>query len=458
MRINCRFLVVDSNRILPNAQIVVRDGRIEEINDSPDTGSDLKLPEMAILPGLINAHTHLEFSDLSYPIKAGTDFPEWISRVVKHRRQATEGLNRAEFLQQRRHCILRGLWESGTSGTALLVDIVTNPWSPDWLTDDPVLETLKKLKISKVPIETSQMSAKLSAAKTDLQRDLLESVPRVIPLAEILGLEPHSLRQSIDWAQTTYQHGKQQKGSPLSDSGLLIEIGISPHSPYTLPCAGTFEQLKQFPDSTLTAMHLAESREELQWLSQAEGPFSRLFHSLSQGDFSRRMQIDQAIEWLCSRQRSLLVHGNYLTPAQLDRLAETSVVIVYCPRTHQYFGHNQYPLSEIRRRGIPLLLGTDSRASSPDLNLWQDCRLAHQQHPTWPVNELFDSVTRTPAKVLGVDQRFGSLEVGKLAWLNVMPCPPDAEPENLLRILLESDHRLSPCPLWLSGFNSRSID
>jgi aminodeoxyfutalosine deaminase len=447
LKISCRFLVVDSNRIIANAQIVVGEGRIVELNELPATGSDLVLPETVLLPGLINAHTHLEFSDLRRPIDAGTSFPDWISRVVRHRLQLAGELNEAGLQAHRRHAVTRGLWEAGATGTALLVDTVTNPWQPEWLAADQIRRSLKELSGQGDPAQAGLLEKGAIDSLQDLRMPPMEIIPRVIPLMEILGMDPDRLRQSVGWAEASIQNA-----AIIKDSTFINELGFSPHSPYTLPCTETFDWLKRFPETAIAAMHVAESRDELQWLSQAEGPFQSLFDSMKVSNYSRRMPIDEAVEWLCSRQRSLLVHGNYLTPLQLDRLAAASVGIVYCPRTHQHFGHDDYPLSAIRRRQIPLLLGTDSRASSPDLNLWLECKAARQRHPDWPINDLLDSVTRTAAAVLGADRDLGSLDVGKVAWLNAIPCPPEATSDNLLELLFSSVNSDQPRPFLLPGF------
>jgi cytosine/adenosine deaminase-related metal-dependent hydrolase len=432
---------------MTNAQIVIRDGRIVQLNQQAAGSSDYVLSDSVLMPGLINAHTHLEFSDLDRPIEAGEDFPEWISKVVRHRMQMVADLSPAEWLTRRRSAVARGMLEAGLTGTALLVDTVTHPWTPEWLESDHLRETFRDLAEATGGVLSTQHSDDLKDFRRDNNQLLPRAIPQVIALPEILGMESGRFQQSVTWAETVFARAKE-----LQDSAYLVEMGFSPHSPYTLPCSETFPCLRRFPDHALASMHVAESRDELQWLSSAEGPFRKVFESMQFSDFSHRMSIDQAIEWLCDRRRSLLVHGNYLQPSQLDRLSKASVAIVYCPRTHQHFGHDAYPLSEIRQRQIPLLLGTDSRASSPDLNLWRECQAAHQRHPDWKVPDILDAVTKTAAAVLGVGDKLGSLECGRLAWLNVMACPPEASPNNLLELLMSSPNSDHPRPLCLPGF------
>jgi aminodeoxyfutalosine deaminase len=447
LRIQCQFLVVDSKRVLSNGQVVVRDNRIIGLHDRPDGPADLNLPDSVVLPGLINSHSHLEFSDMSQPLPAGDSFPEWIASVVQHRRQMTEQCRADQLLRRRQRAIVLGLIESGARGTALVADIVTRPWDPAWLTLDSIQECIDEMRAE--PAVDRRFLSWLPAGVERMPSfdKIRQFLPQVISLPEILGTDPQRLKESFDWALAIhYQARAPEKPS------LCREIGISPHSTYTLPVREAFDCLASLSESLITAMHVAESMDELDWLAESQGPFRRLFESLGMPTELPKMQISQAIDWLRTRRRSLLVHGNYLSASQLDSMADGRVAVVYCPRTHRHFKHTEYPLQALRDRRIPLLLGTDSLASNPDLNLWQECKIAHRLHPTWPVSEILDAVTRTPAKVLGVDSDLGSLEVGKLAWLNTVPSPPEATADSLLERLLSSDSESGLCPLPLSGF------
>jgi cytosine/adenosine deaminase-related metal-dependent hydrolase len=131
---------------------------------------------------------------------------------------------------------------------------------------------------------------------------------------------------------------------------------------------------------------------------------------------------------LAAAQRALVIHGNYLDDEERDYLARhrQRLSLVYCPRTHQYFGHAPYPLEELLARGVRVVLGTDSRASNPDLSLGDELRFAAARHPTVSPQELLRGATLDAATALGLERELGSLTVGKLASFIALPLPEGA--------------------------------
>jgi aminodeoxyfutalosine deaminase len=98
--------------------------------------------------------------------------------------------------------------------------------------------------------------------------------------------------------------------------------------------------------------------------------------------------------------------------------------VVYCPRTHAYFGHPRYPLTSLVAAGARVALGTDSRASNPDLEMLKELRFAAAKHPEVAPAELLKMATIHGAEALGLDQGIGSLHVGKRAEYVTIPLPP----------------------------------
>jgi cytosine/adenosine deaminase-related metal-dependent hydrolase len=112
------------------------------------------------------------------------------------------------------------------------------------------------------------------------------------------------------------------------------------------------------------AMHVAESPEELTLVEQGQGPFRELLERWELWDaplFPWTDGIDGLLRQLASAHRALVVHGNYLTASQIAFLAtQPQISVVYCPRTHAYFGHPRHPVAELQRAGVRVALGTDS--------------------------------------------------------------------------------------------------
>jgi aminodeoxyfutalosine deaminase len=439
LRIQAEFVVVEPHLVLSNAQILVQDGRVIELCETPKLQPDINLPHSTLLPGFINCHTHLEFSDLSHPLAASGSFPDWIASVVQHRRGQSQSLAADELLSARMNSLRNGLRECQSYGTATVVDIVTPPCS---------IDELQLMQHGQYSNSNSQCTA--------LYPDLM-----LFSLAELLGRDDERFDQSWSWAQEWIRAKPEMVAQPIQRARLSSDppniklghvdsanchLGLSPHATYSLIHPWAIQRLQSLDRATRIAMHVAESREELEWLEQGTGPFRQLFTRLGFDLAAPRMQVDEALELLSGFDRSLLVHGNYLSEEQLKRVANQTTAIVYCPRTHQHFKHQTYPLQSMVRNGIPILLGTDSRASNPDLSIWRECCQARRLHPFWSATEALAAITTTAAKHLGIQAQLGSLQPGQRAWFNQVATPADATPATLVDRLVRLESP-EPSPL-----------
>ncbi|MCA9179177.1 MAG: amidohydrolase family protein [Planctomycetales bacterium] len=327
--------------------------RVVAVGRNESTGSPHDLGDFAILPPLTNAHCHLEFSDLTEPLgEPGMSLPAWIKEVVRHRRAAdTEGQRRASYLA--------GLAESRRAGVATVGDITTLPWSPDWIS-----------------------------------RQDASACPGVAML-ELLSLD---VARVDDLIQTASRH--------LSNA-TPWRAGLSPHAPYstTPELVDRACQLCRETGAPL-AMHLAESREELELLASGGGAFRELLESFGvwrERVFDQPRGSIDVLQQLARAPCTLVVHGNYLGHGEIELLSQhrDRMTVVYCPRTHAFFRHDEHPLPSLLAAGVPVALGTDSRASNPDLSVWNELRCAAERHPSVSPAELFRMVTTTPALALG---------------------------------------------------------
>ncbi len=141
--------------------------------------------------------------------------------------------------------------------------------------------------------------------------------------------------------------------------------------------------------------------------------------------------------------RSLVIHGNYLSAEEIAFLGKqrATMSVVFCPRTHKFFGHSEYPLIEMLAAGARVALGTDSRASNPDLNLLSEMRFVAEQFPNLAHEEILRMGTLRGAEALGLSHDVGTLETGKLADLVALPCPAaDCPLDAILRDTVQPTH------------------
>lgn len=299
----------------------------------------------AVLPWLTNSHTHLELSHFEQPIgDPAQGFPAWIRDVVAWRRSQTG--TPEELFARRQDAVIKGASESWRNGIGVVLDIASPGFG-------------------------------------DLYQQTLGQGAAVIVLQEVLGLS--TARVDELYAQVA------QSLEPGSKSWTNRPHGISPHAPYTVGVELLTRLCKLSAERRIPlAMHLAESRDELELLRSHSGAFHALLTEVGAWDpsaFPRGIAILDYLKILATAQAPYIIHGNYLNDEELDFLAaHPQFTVVYCPRTHAYFGHARYPLTEMLERGIRVEIGTDSRASNPDLNLWDDLRYVADAYPELPLD------------------------------------------------------------------------
>lgn len=416
--LQARYLFPGVAPPIPDGVVTIQGDRIVAVGENASGRPAQQLGNVAILPGLINAHTHLEFSDLTTPIgQPGMPFPAWIAQVVTHRRalQATVG----DLFSCRTAAVARGLQECLVHGTTMLGEIATPPTVPVSLQDcDPSCGAVRPPPASPAGLGNPQF------CPIDITVFL-----------ELIGLSERRIEPLV-------QSAREHLAAAHFASGW--RPGLSPHAPYTVHPA-LLAQISQLSaeSGVPVAMHLAESREELQLLQSADGPFVELLKGLEAWDptaIPHGIRPLDYLKLLATAHCALVIHGNYLGREEIRFLAEhrEHMSIVYCPRTHTYFAHDNYPLGELLEADANVALGTDSRASSPDLSILAEMRHANALHADTPAAAILRLGTENGARALGRDRETGSLAIGKLADLTVVPLP-DADASDPHQLVFESN-------------------
>lgn len=346
-----------------------------------------------LLPGLVNAHTHLELTDLK-PGPPPATFTGWLKRMISElgsRRDVDEVLPAAA--RGTRQCLRFG---STTAG-----NIVSHP-------------------------------AGDQAVGTGV---------RGVSFREVRGMAGRRGQlQHLVFRATIPESGNDKR-----------RLGISPHAPYSVEIDGYRRCLSVARQLDLSlATHLAESPDEGQFLAEHTGPFRDLWEWLGMWDdrvpkfAGGPIRFAEAIGLL--DYPSVLAHVNYCDDAEMDLLAAGRASVVYCPRTHAYFGHPPHRWREMLARGINVAVGTDSCASSPDLNLVDDLRLVHRLAPDVPAATLWEMATVRGARALRMDDQVGTIGVGKAADLVAFAVSGYDDP---LTEVLEAEGL--PLRVWVAG-------
>ena len=324
----------------------------------------------ALIPALVNAHGHLEFSDLSAPLPPAAPFSAWIRSVLTHRR------NRAKSPAE---LVAAGWREVAEAGTAAIGEIVTSDLPPAAYRGGVQFGTLFREVIG----------------------------PRESMWDELIACVTAFVRQP--WPSH-------------------LRPGISPHAPYTVP-ERLLERLIAVAcqENVPLAVHLAETPAERELLQTGRGELVDLMKAAGLWQPELHVPGRTPLHWLqqlALAPRALVIHGNHLNAAELDFLAATpSLTLVYCPRTHRYFGHSTHPFLRVLAAGGRVALGTDGRSSNPDLNLWQECVFLRQHCPNISSSTILTMATLSGATALGWEGYCGKLAANYPADFLVVQLP-----------------------------------
>jgi len=383
--------------MLRDGAVVMEDGRVVEVGPAKEihrrySGCELiNLAGQVIVPGLINSHSHLELSHLRAAQLPHGSFVEWILALRSALRKCPADPAAAA---------LEGARQSMSFGVTHVGDI-------------------------------SQSCAATRSA-------LRDGPLRVTSFGEALGLAK---------LRSHFEAGLSYAVDHSSESEFL-RIGICAHSPYTVDLPGYRQCLDLARGGNLPlATHLAEASEEREFVMRQSGPLRGLWEQISlwtdpvETFHGPPIAMARAIGLL--DYPAVLAHVNDCTDEELGWLKEGNASVVYCPRTHAYFGRPPHRWRQMLERGINVAVGTDSCASSPDLNLVDELRLLHQQSPDLPVEQFWQMATSNAAKALRCEG--GTLAPGGPADLVSFPI----QSTDPLREILEN--HILPRDVWIAG-------
>jgi aminodeoxyfutalosine deaminase len=344
------------------------------------------LGDAAILPGLVNAHTHLELSWMRNQVPPSDSMPAWASQLMALRRGST-GDPAAPIVDAVR--------DVRAAGTSLVGDVTNTLAAYDVLGD-------------------SELSAAI--------------------FRELLGFN------TPDPEQLVADAGAQLKAlMPL----VWLRPSIVPHAPYSVSPA-LFAAIARAAGDRAISIHLGESAEELQFLRDGTGAWRELLGQL--GVWNDRWQPPGCgpVEYLerlgLLNHRLLAVHGTHLDDGELARLAGARGTVVTCPRSNRWTGAGVPPIERFYASGARVAIGTDSLASVEDLNLFAELAAVRHLAPDVPAARILKSATLDGAVALGFQADYGSIEVGKLADLIAVRVPPGvADVEEYLLSGIEPD-------------------
>ena len=373
MIIRARAVVPMDGPPIENGAVRVAGDRIAAIGSWDDLRAAeagetiVDLGECALLPGLINAHCHLDYTMLRGSIPRQASFAAWIAAI--NARKA--GFTADDYVAS----IAAGFAEAQSFGTTTIANLEA---FPELLAQmpPPLLRTWWFAELIDVRVPVS-VSAAYNAMRL---------------------------------AQTSDARGG---------------FGIAPHAPFTASSAlyGEAAELAARWNLRLTT-HLAESREEMQMFREACGPLFNFIKSIGRpmDDCGETTPLALLLRAGVLDDRWIVAHLNELTSEDLCLLEDAPKFhVVHCPRSHAYFAHSRFRCAELRALGFNICVGTDSLASNDDLSLLAELRRFARSEPTLSPRELLETVTVNAAAALAQHDAIGKIRVGYMADLIGVP-------------------------------------
>jgi cytosine/adenosine deaminase-related metal-dependent hydrolase len=387
MIIRARVVITMDGPPIENGAVVISGNRILDIGKFPEisgrhSGQELvDLGEQALLPGLINAHCHLDYTCLRGKIPAQKSFADWIRAINAEKAKLSE----QDYLAS----IAGGFAEAKRFGTTTIANLTAFP----------------------------------------------ELIPQVDPpirtwwFAELIDVrDPSRTNELVDLAIDALKCGTDSGGG----------IGLAPHALFTAS-ANLYRRCEGISrlENVLLTTHLAESREEMSMFHDAAGPLYEFLKSIG------RDMSDCGHETPCAWFTKIVgaPAGRALPTdwivAHLNELAENDFEllegstrkfhVVHSPRSHDYFAHSRFPFERLRSIGFNISLGTDSLASNEDLSLFAEMRALQRSEPALSPKQVLEMVTVNAARALGKPQALGRIRTNCFADLIAIPCSGAAD-------------------------------
>ena len=356
LKIKFRVLLTQCSEPVENGELIIEGGDILEISPQAskvNTEYTLDLSDHLLMPGFVNAHSHLSLTALENKLSPSTNFACWIRDLII--------LNTALKDEERIGGIQKGAIDMKSSGVTGLADYVA---------DSVLLDSIGSLGF------------------------------RSVLFLEIIGFQDKKAEGLAKEVERVFK-----------SHGSIWTLGIAPHAPYSVS-EKLFHQLDQLSKKygCLLSTHLAETDEESQFIEKGEGPLVDLLKDRKAFDANWKAPATSPVRYLKSLgalNEMVAVHCNFI-----DGDTDAVKAAVFCPKSTHWFGRsNILPVRKMLDDGVPVALGTDSMASNDSLNFLEEIRMADKLLPEVSRKEILKMATRLGGEILRLP--CGKIEPGQ---------------------------------------------
>ncbi|ABB43965.1 Amidohydrolase [Sulfurimonas denitrificans DSM 1251] len=355
----------------------------------------IKLQKNSLLmPGLINAHVHVEFSANKTELSYG-DFIPWLYSVLENRETLIEGCKKG-CMREAISCML----ESGITTFGA--------------------------------ISSHGMDLDVCA----------DAKQNVVFFNELIG----SQATMADALFADFL-ARLDASKSVNREGFYPAIAI--HSPYSVHPILIKKALQIVKNENLKlTAHFMESSAEREWLDKSEGDFKEFFEKLLKQN-SATCGASEFLEHF-NEQQTLFTHVVKANEEELLSIKKGNHTIIHCPISNRLLGNGALDLNEINKKNINWICATDGLSSNYKLDLFEEMKCALFMHSNMPLlplaKQLISSVTKDAALALGINS--GEIEEGKNADMLVLDLDKEPNDELAIHLIL---HRYNISQIYING-------
>jgi cytosine/adenosine deaminase-related metal-dependent hydrolase len=359
---------IKNGAVVVSADRIVDVGKFSEVSARYSGEKIIDLGEQVLLPGLINAHCHLDYTCLRGKIPRQKSFTDWIRAINTEK----STLSPQDYLAS----IKEGFEEAKQFGTTTIANLTAFP------------ELIGQLP--RPPIRTWWFAELIDVRSPKRTNELLGCAVESLKSTEDRGLAPHALFTASKYL---------------------------------------YQRCEEAGKDVLLTTHLAESREEMEMFRDASGPLYEFMKNLGRdmSDCGHGTALELFIGALGDRalpERWLVAHLNELIESDFELLRKMKAKfhVVHSPRSHDYFDHRGFPFERLHAIGFNVCLGTDSLASNKSLSLFAEMRAFQRSQPQISPKKIFEMVTVNAALALHQQNTLARTVPGFRADFIAVPC------------------------------------
>lgn len=346
------------------------------------------------MPGLINAHVHIEFSANKTELSYG-DFMAWLYSVIENREELIGGCD-SECMKKACDAML----EAG-------------------------ITTFGAISSHGLDLDACEKAAQ-----------------NVVYFNELIG------SQAV-MADTLFADflSRLDASKTIKREGFYPAVAI--HSPYSVHPVLVKKALEIVKNENLKlSAHFMESMAERNWLDSSEGDFKKFFKDL----LKQENAICDSQEFLnyFDGHNALLTHGVNANEEELNTIAKNGHTIIHCPISNRLLGNKTLNINALNEKNIRWIVATDGLSSNYKLDLFEEMKISLFMHDDAPLlnfaNALIRGVTKDAADALGLNT--GEIKEGKNADMIILDLDSQPTPELSIHLIL---HRYNVSKVYING-------